>query len=478
MKSLDLFAPAQVALVDPCAVIAGRKVNFLRDNFGGEVPLSCAYPPLELAFTASLLESQGTTVTLIPANVLGIPHVELSKRLKETNPQFIFVPSAWGSLSDDLELMRQLRENVPNAQLLIGGPNIAAGPDRPLSSGLVDFALTAEPESTVAQLAAGVDRTNIHNLSWLEEGKLVQTERSLPTDWITQPPPARNLLPLEKYLVPFSQRLPSTTMQTARGCSSSCNFCPTHIWNGFRVRERPLDLVIVEILELVHRYGIKEVSIRDDTFTANRTRVLEFCERLTQQKIDLSWRCFATAATVDPELLKTMRRAGCFQICIGFESGADEILKRTGKKTTVQQGQDAARWAHDAGIEVSGTFLVGLQGESVETIEESIRTAIEMKLDYVQVNVATPLPGTGFARIQSRANRHSSPDQFRWSGMPTGETEFMSPDELAANARRFYRKFYFRPEYVFGRLTSARGLRSLISHARLGMRMVRHTVVN
>lgn len=470
--------PGQVVLVDPLAVIDGRKALFLRDNFGGEVPLSCAYPPLELAFTASVLRRAGIPVDLIAANVLGLHHAALAERLRADPPQMVVVPSAWGSLIDDFRLMAILREALPDTRLVLYGANMTADPERPLRSSEVDIVILGEPEEAVLALAGGDEPLEeIPNIAFLRDGELVCTSRRLPLGWPTYPLPARDLLDLSRYTIPFSRRIPVTTISTTRGCPKKCTFCPTQIWNKREVRARPVPLVLEEIDELVLRYGMREVSFRDDTFTWDRDRVVEICRGLLRRGHDLTWRCFATVDTVDAELLSLMARAGCVQVCYGFESGDDAILRKTGKATTVAQGRDAVRLAQAAGIEVSGTFIVGLEGETRESVERSIAFAKECDLDYVQVNVAVPMPTTGFGRRHSRRGLDSRPERFRWSGAETSETEAMGAAELSRTVRRFYRSFYLRPQYILGRLTSRRGFRSLLSHARLGIKMLAHVTV-
>jgi anaerobic magnesium-protoporphyrin IX monomethyl ester cyclase len=466
----------RITLLEPRAVIDGRPVQFLRDVFGGEVPLSCPYPPLELAFCAAVLREAELPVELIPANVLGLDHDRVAAMLAADPPAMVVVPSAWGSLSDDLDLLRRLRTALPQTRLVLFGPNVTATPAPTLGTGAVDVVIIGEPEEAVLRLAQGEDPAAVPNLAFLQGGELVRTEQRFPPNWARYPLPARDLLPLAKYTIPFARRHPCTTMVTTRGCPSACNFCPTHLWHRRTVRPRPIPLVMAEIDELVGRYGMREIVIRDDTFTWDRDRVVAFCDALLDRDHDLTWRCFATVDTVDPELLRTMAAAGCTQVCFGFESGDDALLARTGKNTTAQQGVDAARWVHAAGMEVSGTFLVGLEGETHETIARSIAFAKATRLDYVQVNVATPLPGTGFGKRHERRGGEARHDSFRWVGAHTGRSEALSPEALSTEAKRFYRDFYLRPRYVIGRLRSRRGIGALWAHARLGSRMVWDTM--
>jgi len=463
----------RVALIDPLAVIDGRKVFFLRDTFGGEVPLSCPYPPLELAFAASLLREGGHHPDLIAANVRGWNHDRVVEHLQRSPPDVVLVPSAWGSLVDDRLLFQKVRAVAPDATLMISGPNVTATPEKVLETTEVDAVILGEPEEAVRLLADGKEWADIPNLVFRGEDGVVRTERRLPPDWIHQPFPARDLLDLPKYTIPFARRGLATTVATTRGCLHTCTFCPSQLWHHRTVRARPVDAVVAEFEELAGRYGVREVHFRDDTFTGDHDRVHALCDAMDKAGLDLTWRCFGSASTVNADLLQRMAASGCFQVCYGFESGDDTVLRKTGKGTTVAQGVDAARWTHEAGMEVSGTFLVGLEGETEETVDCSIRFAVDNDLDYVQVNVAVPLPSTGFGKRHDRKGLESNPEAFRWIGADTTESANIKGGGFPVHVRRFYQRFYLRPGYVAGRLTSRRGLHALVSHARLGARMVR-----
>jgi radical SAM superfamily enzyme YgiQ (UPF0313 family) len=464
---------SSVALIDPLAEIDGRKVFFLRDTFGGEVPLSCPYPPLELAFAASLLREGGHRCELVAANVHGLSHAVVAQKLQDEAPSFVLIPSAWGSLDDDRRLLQNLRATLPDSVLCISGPNVTASAARVLSESEADVVIRGEPEEAIRLLADGVQWHDIPNLAFMNGSEVQLTERRLPPGWMTQPMPARDLLDLSLYTIPFARRGPATTVLTTRGCAHTCTFCPSQIWHHREVRSRPIDLVIAEFEELVGRYGIREIHFRDDTFTGDHERVHALCDAMDTAGLDLSWRCFGTVSTVNRELLQRMNASGCFQVCFGFESGDDAVLKKTGKGTTVSQGVDAARWTHDAGMEVSGTFMVGLEGATADSVNKSISFAIGNDLDYVQVNVAVPLPTTGFGKRHDRKGLESRPEEFRWIGADPSESATMPSEKMSHQVRRFYRRFYLRPGYVAGRLTSSRGLHALFSHARLGGRMVK-----
>ena len=187
---------SSVALIDPLAEIDGRKVFFLRDTFGGEVPLSCPYPPLELAFAASLLREGGHRCELVAANVQGLSHAVVAQKLQDTTPSFVLIPSAWGSLDDDRRLMQELRVRLPDSVLCISGPNVTANAARVLSESDADVVIRGEPEEAIRLLADGVQWHDIPNLAFMNGSDVQLTERRLPPGWMTQPMPARDLLDL------------------------------------------------------------------------------------------------------------------------------------------------------------------------------------------------------------------------------------------------------------------------------------------
>ena len=240
----------RVALIDPLAVIDGRKVFFLRDTFGGEVPLSCPYPPLELAFAASLLRASGHEPDLIAANVRGWNHDRVVDHLKQAPPDVVLVPSAWGSLVDDRILFEKIRQAVPDAKLMISGPNVTATPEKVLETTAVDAVILGEPEEAVAMVANGVAWSEIPNLAFRGDTGVTLTERVLPPNWIHQPAPARYLLDLPQYTIPFARRGLATTVATTRGCLHTCTFCPSQLWHHRTVRARPVDAVVAEFEEL------------------------------------------------------------------------------------------------------------------------------------------------------------------------------------------------------------------------------------
>jgi radical SAM superfamily enzyme YgiQ (UPF0313 family) len=212
-------------------------------------------------------------------------------------------------------------------------------------------------------------------------------------------------------------------------------------------------------LESCARAGYRDLAIKDLTFTLSRRRVEEVCEHILERGYRFGWRCMSTVDRVDAPLLALMKRAGCYQICYGFESGDDRVLARTGKGTTVAQGREAARLTTAAGIEVAGTFILGLAGDTPETMAETVRFALEEPVALAQFAPCVPAPGTPLARAIGLADDAPDPagDLFRAPHNGAG----IPPGELAARVRRANLRFYARPRVLAGRLRSLRSWHQL-----------------
>ena len=238
-----------------------------------------------------------------------------------------------------------------------------------------------------------------------------------------------------------SRHKPTMPMLTSRGCPWSCNFCSKAVF-GSKYRAMSSRRVVEELQVLKSR-GIREIAFYDDTFTVDRNRLLALCDEMAP--LGLYWTCQARVNTVNGEILKAMRRAGCDVIAYGVESGSPDILKGINKHITLEQAEEAIRRTHEAGIRSLAYFMFGSPGETKETVEETIRFAIKLDPDYAQFSMCTPLPGS--ALYERR--------QFlSYTGPQTNGVCSLSLPYLATACSRAYLRFYGRPGHIFRELRS------------------------
>ncbi|MDD4939418.1 MAG: radical SAM protein [Candidatus Omnitrophica bacterium] len=452
----------KVFLVNPLVQINNKeRIHFLRDYAGGEIPTSMVYPPLDLAYTAALLREHGVSVSLLDASTLDIAVPELVKTAVKEDPDFIGIPSAWGSIQYDMDLSRYFKNALPDAKIIIWGPNVTAGPETALSCGHIDYVILGEPEKPFLDIVNGMFTENI---AYQTCGKLVQTKRTLLQDLDSLPFPARDLLPNKRYIAPYARENPFTTISTSRGCPySKCIFCPTNIWYMNQVRYRSVGNVMEEIDEIVYKYGIRSLVFRDQSLTFERERLFNICEEIIRRDYPLSWRCFAGVGGINMELLSIMKRAGCYQVNYGFESGSQQVLDSNNKGVTLKESIDAVRFTKAAGMEVSGSFMLGMFGDNESTIKNTVDFAIELDLDYAEFLVATPLPSTKFYELSGLPEDANASLTQRWYNRSYSSNSLLSAGFLDKQIKRAYRRFYFRPAYIFKRSCRVSSSRQLIA---------------
>ena len=273
----------------------------------------------------------------------------------------------------------------------------------------------------------------------------------------TLPMPAWDLLKgfPERYQPPLMsyKELPVASMVTSRGCPFQCIFCDRSVF-GNRYRCYSADYVIKMIEELVERYGIRHIIFYDDLFAASGARIKTICEEIMSKKLNISWTCDSRVNTVTPETLALMKKAGCWEIAYGIESGSQKILDLVAKGITLEEIEKAVRWTHEAGLKVKGLFMMGHPLETRETIKETIDLAKRLPFDIINISKFTPFPGT---EIYKDAHKYGqfSPDWKKMNAMnfvfiPHGWTE----KELDWEYKKAIAKYYWRPQKLLSLLSA------------------------
>lgn len=237
--------------------------------------------------------------------------------------------------------------------------------------------------------------TDIRGLAWRDRGEIViNPDRPFIPDLDDLPMPMHELLPLEKQRMPMIKG-PFTFIVTSRGCPAGCKFCIKHVSYQTSVRVRSPEKILLELQRLAE-LGIHHVHMYADLFTVNREQVIGLCNLILEAGLKISWTCNSRVDYVDEEMLRLMGRAGCWYISWGIESANEAILKRTHKGYRKERAIQALNWAHAAGIHNWGYFIIGLPGETEETIQETIAYAKSLPLDIALFHIAAPYPGTPF----------------------------------------------------------------------------------
>jgi hopanoid biosynthesis associated radical SAM protein HpnJ len=357
------------------------------------------------------------------------------------------------SFPGDVQVAEALKRANPD--LLVGfvGAKVAVDPEGSLlASPAIDFVCREEFDFTVAEVAEGRPLSEVAGLCYRDaQGQVVWTpERPILEDMDRLPyvlDVYRRDLRVEDYFIGYLKH-PYVSLYTGRGCRSQCTFC---LWpqtvGGHRYRVRSVEHVLGE-MALVPRYfpQVKEVFFDDDTFTDNRPRAEEIARGMG--RLGLEWSCNAKA-NVPYETLKVLRDNGLRLLLVGFESGNQQILQNIKKGVRVERARQFAKDCRDLGITIHGTFIVGLPGETKETIQETIRFAQEINPHTIQVSIAAPYPGTQLWK-QAKENGWLPEDEGASlvddRGIQTAALSYphLTRTEIFDSVEEFYKKFYFR----------------------------------
>ncbi len=428
-------------------------------------------PPIDLLYTAAAFESAGCDCRLVdyPAEELSWDHLE--KTLREWAPDLLVMSITTPSLEADLEAAALAKRVSPRTLTVAKGAHFNTLDVATLEKfPALDLALRGEYEETAMDLGRGAAIAEIPGLTWrTPEGEVRRNPaRPLIANLDEIPFPARHLAKNHLYPRPDT-REPQTTLVTNRGCPHTCTYCLAQQVSGARNRYRSVANTLAEIRECVERHGIRNFLFRSDLFTQNRKWVIELCQAILDARLDIEWACNSRVDTINEETLGWMKKAGCWVIAYGVESGSPQTLERIRKKATVEQAYEAIRMTRRAGIKTSCYLLFGLPWDSHETLAEQAEFARKLDPDYLEIFFVYPFPGTAMYEESVAAGLLEAGEIPREAyGRPSMPTLHLTEEELIAWRKRALRQFYFRPNYILRTLRGARNPRALANYIRAG----------
>lgn len=394
---------------------------------------------------------------VVDASALALAEKELLQRLQAADPDLIGISSTTLGIAGAASCAAAAKQLLPRAKVVVGGPHVTAAPRETMERfSSFDLAVVGEGEATLAELLGALDSGDLANVQGIvyrdPAGRLHDTgRRSFITDLDSLPDPAWDLLEgfPDRYLpAPFKvRRLPAATLVTSRGCPNTCIFCDRSVF-GASCHAFSAENVVRQMTALYERHGIREFSFEDDTFITFKPRLKEICERLIDLKLPLSWTCLGRANHVTADNLRLMRRAGCWQISFGIESGSQRVLSLINKRTTLERIRQAVVETREAGIHAKGFFIVGHPGEDQQSLRQTVDFALGLPLNDISVSLMTPFPGTELYR---RAEEFGTFDRD-WDAMNLLNAVFvphgLDRKELEQAQGELIRRFYLRPRVV------------------------------
>src|SRR6266478_5121905 len=411
--------------------------------------------PVWLAYPAGMLE--GSRLLDAPPH-----HVSAEETLKIIKDyEFVVLFTSTPGFPGDIRLAEAMKDANPQLKVAFVGPHVSVLPERSLREcPAIDFVARKEFDYSVVEFAQGKPLADIAGISYRKNGSVVHNpDRPQITDLDALPDVTdvyfKDLDP-RRYTVPFL-KYPFVALYTTRGCPAQCTFC---LWpqalSGHPWRKRSTDKVAAEMAKAKEYWPwVKEFFFDDDTFNLQKARTIELCAKL--KPLGLTWSC-TSRVTTDFETLKAMKEAGCRLLIVGYESGDQQILKNIKKGATIERARQFTKDCHKLGLTIHGDFILGLPGETHETIRRTINFAKELDVETIQVSVAHAYPGTELYDFAVKngfmVGDHKMVDegghqmaQIQYPGLPA--------DDLMEAVHRFYDEYYFRPKAVYRILRKA-----------------------
>lgn len=455
----------KITLISPCLSTAERYGKALGKVGPTTEPLGLAY------LAASIQQKTNHDVEIIDAAVMNYTHEQLKECVLLSKPAVVGIMMLTPMYFRAQEVVRLVRQVLPDSTIIVGGPHVTIFPSETMEENPeIDYAVVGEGEITIVELLSAIEGKKkageVKGIAHRAHGKIEMTlQRPFIQNLDEIPLPARDLLPMKKYTPAptYYRELPSHIVLTSRGCPFHCTYCSKVFGKTYRFHS--IKRIMEEVNLLISRYKAKEIIFRDDTFTINQNHVKELCKKLIDSGVSkkIRWTCMTRVNLVNPELLKLMKKAGCWSIHYGVESGSQRLLDLIEKGITLEQVRNAVKWTKEAGIEVKAFFMIGLPSETKEESLQTMAFTKELDPDWIQVTITVPYPGTKLfeiAKAEGTIKSFKWEDYQTWAGWSDKDlvytTKGRNPEELKALQKQAMREFYMRPRFILRQISELR----------------------
>lgn len=429
----------------------------LEERYGSLSGAGSNLPSIGLLGLASVIREAGRPVKIVEAASSDISYEESLQQILSFKPDIVGFTAVTSSIFKAAKLSEMVKASSSEIKIVIGGPHITAVPEETLTRfPQFDIAAIGEGEITINKIATCLENNdelkNVQGIMFRKNGHFIKTEKQPLIDNLDELPfPAWDLIdnfPWGFKPAAFKcKRLPATYIISARGCPHLCIFCDTSVFSR-QYRAFSAEYIVEMIKKLKKDYGIREILFEDDTFIIFKKRLVQLCETLIKENIDITWSCNGRANAVKPGILKLMKKAGCWQISYGIESADPDILNFSRKKIKIEQMRQALEWSHEAGILTKGFFILGFPKETEQTMKKTIDFAKSSCLDDISVSQMTPFPGSEMYRVGEKYGVINKD----WQKMNLLDVVFV-PHGLTKNSlnmyqKKFLKEFYLRPRVI------------------------------
>lgn len=427
-------------------------------------------PPTDLMYLASIAESCGFEAIIRDYSQGG--HFEAD--LKEFQPNYLVANIATPTFQSDMMAVKLAKEIVPSICTIVkGAPFLTYNTNTIYENPFIDYVIMGEAELTLKDILDGVPNCDILGICYRENFQPVKNDkRPFIEDLDILPFPARHLVDNSIYKRPDNGKV-QAVIKVARGCPFHCFFCLATPVSGAKVRTRSPENIVAELKECVEKYNIKNFLFWSDIFNFNREWTLELCQKIIESGLKITWSSNTRADTMDDEMAKMMYKSGCRLVSIGVESGSQKMLDNIGKKITLDDIRNTVKILKKNKIKIYNYFVIGLPWETEETVEETIKFAIELDSNFISFYTATPLPGTKYFAYAMLNKLVEGNLDFRSAYYePVVRSEHLSKERIFELHKQAIKRFYLRPKFILKTLLSLRSFAEFKNYFLAGVNLI------
>lgn len=427
-------------------------------------------PPTDLMYLAAVAEKQGLEAKIADYSQGG----DYEADLLVFKPDYLVVNIATPTLEHDLEAIKKAKEICPNIITIAKGAAFLTLAERIIKEhDELDFGILGEAENTLKEILEEKSKTEILGLYYKENDAVKFTGcRPFIEDLDSLPFPARHLVDNNIYRRPDNNKV-QATIKVSRGCPFHCFFCLATPVSGAKVRRRSPENIVAEIRECVEKYNIKNFLFWSDIFNIDKDWTMELCQAIIDSGLKITWSANTRADTADLEMAEMMYKSGCRLVSIGVESGSQYMLEKMGKKITLNDVRRTVKVFKKAKIRIYNYFVIGLPWETEETVEETIKFAIELNSDFISFYTATPLPGSRFYDYALEHNLFDKQTSFENAYFyPAVNTHHLSRERVFELHKSAIKRFYLRPLYILKMLLRIRSIEEVKNYFTAGMNVL------
>lgn len=414
--------------------------------------------PLNLAYLASHIRDHD--VKIVDSLALGYTMNDLESELRSFEPDVVGITATTPTIYDAYNAAKISKQANPNCRTIIGGPHVTFMARETLRKcPYIDIVVRGEGEKTIIDILRAKDSyelSGVRGISYMDDGRIIETpNRELIENLDAMPFPAYDLLPMDKYEL-NGHRL--GMIMSSRGCPYDCIFCSSSSLCGKKWRARSPENVVEELKYINDSYKVKEIEFLDDNFVLSNKRASRICDLIIEEGLDISWSCSSHINAITQKLAEKLKRAGCHSIYVGIESGSQAILDILGKDMKLDHARRAMDTIKKANLNSVATFMIGLPGETVDTVRSTIKFAKKLNPTFAQFTLCTPYPGTKLYEYVVKNNLLITRDWSKYTTLePVMKIRGLAEKQLKSLMYKAYISFYLRPNVFIREIRNRRG---------------------